>query len=115
MKYNTDDAMKEVLRRSELLIKKQHQKKLYLLSASSIMMFLALVMIIPLFSGGGTPEVMGTVYGSYLLPAEAGGYVITAVIAFIIGTVTTLLCLRYKKNHKKRKEIHYEINKDEEK
>ncbi len=38
-----------------------------------------------------TPE--GSVYGSYLLSEEAGGYVLTGVLAFLLGIAFTLLCL----------------------
>ncbi|MCR4655796.1 MAG: hypothetical protein K5770_06160 [Lachnospiraceae bacterium] len=38
-----------------------------------------------------------SVYGAFLLSPQAGGYVLAAVIAFVIGVVFTLLCQRYRK------------------
>lgn len=39
----------------------------------------------------------GSVYGSFLLSREAGGYVLIALIAFVLGVAVTLLCLHYRK------------------
>ncbi|MBQ0134292.1 MAG: hypothetical protein KBS46_04090 [Clostridiales bacterium] len=43
----------------------------------------------------------GSVYGSFLLSREAGGYVLIALIAFVLGVTVTLLCLHYRKNQNK--------------
>ena len=52
----------------------------------------------------GKPEVIrdGSVYGAFLLSQEAGGYVMTAVIAFALGVAVTLLCLRLQKRNKQQ-------------
>ena len=54
---------------------------------------LLLVLVIGLFPGSGTAPA-GSVYGAFLLSAEAGGCVLAAVIAFALGVAVTLLCLR---------------------
>ena len=35
-------------------------------------------------------------YTASLLPAEAGGYVLAAVVAFAVGAVVTVACIRYR-------------------
>lgn len=46
-----------------------------------------------------------TVYGTILLGAGAGGYVLAGVLAFMAGVVVTVLCIRHRK---RREEKHSE-------
>ena len=43
----------------------------------------------------------GSTYGSFLLPTQAGGYVLAAVVAFAVGVGVTLGIQRYRKKHDK--------------
>ena len=59
-------------------------------------------------NGGGTGAARDSVYGSFLLSPEAGGYVLAAVIAFALGVAVTLFCLKRKKlssEDKKKEDI----------
>lgn len=53
-------------------------------------------------------------YSSVLLRDGASGYVVTAIIAFMIGVIVTIICIRYRKkkqNHlqtEKKLEVHLE-------
>ena len=45
------------------------------------------------------PSLGGTVarpvpFGAFLLPGEAGGYVLVGVLAFVLGVALVILCLR---------------------
>ncbi len=45
-----------------------------------------------------TPE--RWMYGTTLLPSDAGGYVLVAVVAFVVAVAVTIVCM---KNHEKAK------------
>lgn len=43
-------------------------------------------------------------YGAALVSADAGGYVFTAVVAFVLSIIITLLCIQLKKYLRMREE-----------
>ena len=70
MKYNTEDALKEISRRGNL-IRKQHEKKVTkLLSAATCITTFVLVGMLSVFSGTGVTGTQSA-YGSFLLYATA--------------------------------------------
>ena len=75
-----------------------------MLSGVSALLTVFLLSVIWIMPGQSGSAFTGTVYGSFLLSAESGGYVLAAVIAFVLGVCVTLLCLRYKKNKSRQKE-----------
>ena len=50
----------------------------------------------------GDTKVLRSVYGAFLLPAEAGGYVLAAVAAFAMGVIITIACIRYRNKTEKK-------------
>ena len=93
MKYTTEEALTEIMRRSEQVSIRRNHRACRRLSVSAGALMCLLVLVIGLFPSDGTVA-DGSVYGAFLLSAEAGGYVLAAVIAFALGVVITLLCLR---------------------
>jgi hypothetical protein len=65
------------------------------LTATSAVLAVALLGVLGIFTGVGTAT--DTIYGSFILPAEAGGYILTAVIAFALGIVVAMT-VRYYRN-----------------
>ena len=53
-----------------------------------------LVLCVGSFSGTGSPDTGRSAYGAFLLTAEAGGYVLTAALAFTAGVIITMLCVK---------------------
>ena len=94
MKYTTEAALHEVLRRKEQITFRRCRNTLRALSGIVGILFVLLVGMIAFSPDGVLFAPEGTVYGSFLLSAEAGGYVAAAVIAFALGVCVTLLCLR---------------------
>ena len=94
MKYTSEEALTEILRRSEQLVRRRNRRIDRLLAGFASALLAGLVLVISLLPGGSGASHTGTVYGSFLLSAEAGGYVLAAVIAFVLGIVFTLLCIR---------------------
>ena len=103
LKYTEKEQLNEILLRGEKLRKKKEKNALKGLSTSVALLFLALAACIGTFGGRGVLE-SRTDYGSFLLSAETGGYVLTAVIAFIAGVITTMLIKRYRKSKQKQLE-----------
>jgi Na+/melibiose symporter-like transporter len=102
LKYTAEEAFSEILRRKEQIMIRRDRRACQILSgATGILSALLLIVIAAL---PGKPEVIrdGSVYGAFLLSQEAGGYVMTAVIAFALGVAVTLLCLRLQKRNKQQ-------------
>lgn len=68
-----------------------------LLSTGSVGLLAGLVLLICMQMPGRISEASKGSLGSFLLDAEAGGYVLAALIAFILGVSTVLLCSRGRK------------------
>ena len=106
MKYSTEEALKEILKRSRQIEHRREKRSIRLYSFVSLLALGALTLLISGMTGGTIPAGGQEVMGSFLLPAEAGGYVLTAVIAFTIGVILTMKTqkIRYmsRKNNLKR-------------
>ena len=94
MKYTTEEALAVIMQRRDQIIIRRDRRACRMLSGAAGALFAVLVLVIALLPGKATVTSSGSVYGSFLLSQEAGGYVLAAVIAFALGVVITLLCLR---------------------
>ena len=101
MKYTTENALKEIKRRGKLIKQKHEQRITNILTISAFFSLIALFAVIGTFSGTEVSE-MQTAYGSFILSAKAGGYVLAAVLGFALGVAVTLVIKYLKK--KKNKE-----------
>lgn len=95
MKYTTDEALKEITRRGAEIKRKRDQKITGILSAASLLCVISIIMTASFFSGS---QVSGeqTVYGSFVLSAETGGYVLVAVLGFALGVVVTCIVRHFR-------------------
>ena len=93
MRYSQEEALREILRRGEILARKRRHRSVRLLSGACLVLSALLVAAVWQAAGMSATGAGGSVYGSYLLSEEGGGYVLTGVIAFILGIVFTLFCL----------------------
>ncbi len=98
--------MREVSARSRRLRKKHSTETLGALTAATLALFVGLVVSVS--AAAGPPEAGGeiSVFGAFVLPSAAGGYILAGVIAFALGAVFTLLCISIRK----RKSITSETN-----
>lgn len=97
MRYSDEDALKEVLKRKDKVIRKRTSRNVRYLALAGTGLFTVLIAVICLLPAGATGRTAeSTVYGAFLLGREAGGYVLAAVIAFVLGITVTLLCMRYR-------------------
>ncbi len=94
MKYQTDEALREILRRGEQIAVRRERRTIRALAGATGALFMALVLAIGFGAHRVSSNRFQSVYGSFLLSPEAGGYVLAAVIAFALGVTVTLLCIR---------------------
>ena len=97
MKYTPDEALSEILRRSERVALRRKRRSCQRLGGICSALLAVLALSITVIPGKPAVTSAGSVYGSFLLSREAGGYVLIGLIAFALGVAVTLLCLRYRK------------------
>lgn len=100
LKYTKQEQIQEIMIRSKKLRHKKEKDTLTGLSTAAVMLFCLLIVSVSRFGIVGFEE-SRTVYGSFLLSAETGGYVLTAVIAFVLGAIVTAIIYRYKSKENK--------------
>ena len=99
MKYTNEEIIGEDLKRSDKVRDERNRRSTRYLATASAVLFAALIAVIAFApSGMSGTYAGGTVYGSLLLGREAGGYVLAAVIAFVLGVTVTILCLKHRSN-----------------
>ena len=96
----TAERVEAVLRHVEMLKKERYRRTDRILEAVSVVSGMLLLLCIVILSGGGSMPDM-SYYGSSLLLEGAGGYVLTAVLAFAAAVALTLICVRYKDRKQK--------------
>ncbi len=96
MRYSSDQSVQEVLRRRDILLAKRLNRSIRALSAAALTLTACLVMMIVQIGDPGNAGMSSSVYGSFMLSAETGGYVLTCVIAFVLGVIVTALCVKRK-------------------
>ncbi len=100
MKYTSDEAMERILRRGREIRSERDRRTTRILGGVSAALFTALIAVLVMMPGKSHAEAGSSVFGAFLLPSEAGGYVIAAVIAFALGIVITILAIRYRNNRR---------------
>ena len=87
----------------ELAFKKKRKAEEVLIKALGVVSIFMLAMLlgcIYLFDGKLHPVADAGFSGNSMLSADAGGYILVAVISFIVAVVITILCIRYKEKNK---------------
>ena len=97
MAYTQESMFKEIMKRSGQIRYRAERKKAYGLAAASLFAVLCLCCAYSAFSGTVIADGSRQVYGAFLLPGAAGGFVLAAVIAFAAGVAVTLLCINKRK------------------
>ena len=73
MKYTTEEALAEIMRRSEQIMIRRDRRACRRLSGAAGALLAALVLVIAVMPGGGAAAPTESVYGAFLLSREAGG------------------------------------------
>ena len=107
MMRNTDEQLKEILRRAEIVKEKRIiRKRLYasvLASCACVALLIAVCFCLPQLTVMSESPGMQQ-YGSLLLAAPYTGYIVVGVLAFALGVCVTLLCIHWKALKQKEQE-----------
>lgn len=111
MKYTTENALQEIKRRAKDIRRKRDRKITGILAASGCFSFISLLAVISFYSGTEISSTQ-TNYGSIILSPETGGYILTAVLGFILGVTVTLIIkhLKSKKNYTQLEKFNEKTN-----
>ncbi len=103
MKYTKDEALEEIIKRGRKIREKRNKRITGTLSTATVISTFILFLSISIFTGN---VVTGTnsAYGSFLLPTEVLGYVLVAVIAFVMGVIITVIIKKYKRTENDNEE-----------
>lgn len=103
MKYTKDEALEEILKRGRKIREKRNKQITGVLSTTTVILTFILFLSISIFTGN---VVTGThsAYGSFLLPTEVLGYVLVAVIAFVMGVIITVIIKKSKRTENDNEE-----------
>ena len=96
MKYESEAAFQEIMLRGDRLRKRKEQAVTRGLGVCSAALAALVALCIGAVSQADLPGTGRSAYGAFLLTAEAGGYVLSAVLAFTAGVIITNLCVRYR-------------------
>ena len=97
MKYTLEASLRELLARSRRLRRKRERQIIRSLSAAAAVLFAGLLSVMGTVAGQLEQGEETSVFGAFILPNTAGGYVLAGVIAFALGAAFTMLCLRHSK------------------
>ena len=100
MKYTKDEALEEILKRGRKIREKRNKQIAGVLSTTTVILTFILFLSISIFTGNVVTETHSA-YGSFLLPTEVLGYVIVAVIAFVMGVIITVIVRKKNKENDK--------------
>ncbi|MCR5461131.1 MAG: hypothetical protein K6F51_14785 [Acetatifactor sp.] len=107
MKYDAEEGFEEIKRRGSKIRRRHEQRIRHVLYGTTAILAIALIGVLGTFAGANTAGTQ-TVYGAFLLSAGSGGYILTALLAFLLGILAALSVTHYRmddgeKNPKKDK------------
>ena len=110
MNLSVEETAKEVRKRILIIERKKKAKKMSAIYGSaSAFVFSLMVVVMQRLGVFGAEEGEESVYGSFLLSKEAGGYVLVGVICFVLAVIITLICV----NRRKTRSEDLERNKED--
>ena len=83
------ERLDEVFRRAENIRRKQDKKRIAVLGGTGAALTVCLILVIGAVPRQGTAKPEATALGAFLLGPETGGYVIVALLAFILGIIVS--------------------------
>ena len=95
MKYSKENALKEIKRRAKIIRQEKERRITNFVTATASITSVALFAVIGVFSEAEV-STKQTMYGSFILSAETGGYILTAVLGFALGVLVTIITRRMK-------------------
>ena len=97
MRYSAEDQLREVMRRKNLHLHRRDSRITGLLSGIAVCLATAAAAVVSGFSGSEAFFAPDFAYGAFLLSSRSGSYVLCSVIAFVCGSLITVVCIRRKR------------------
>lgn len=92
MKYGMEEAMTQVLRRSDAVRRRRDRQLIRGLSGATVVLGSLLLAALGMLTRARLLAGAGEAYGAFLLSGAAGGYVLAGMLAFVCGVAFTLIC-----------------------
>ncbi len=92
---NTEERIERLHKRAKQLEARRERRFTALAVSFCLILFASLLGIIRQVAGQITDVTVNSYAGASLLSSEAGGYVLVAVIAFMLGVVVTVLVRKH--------------------
>lgn len=99
LRYTPEEEINEILRRSKVIFLRRERRKVQMYECMTGVCALLLLVALVLLPDDSLVTTKKTVYGSFLLAKESGGYVLVALIAFIVGIAVAYFCIKYRKQN----------------
>ena len=96
MKYSNQEQLNEILSRSKKLTERKEHRIMQSLYVTATALTFVLMLCIGAFTGKHSMNKTSS-YGSFLLSEEAGGYILVAIIAFVVGIIVATLIYKQRK------------------
>ncbi len=94
MKYSIDESMMQIKAKSRDLKVRKLRRNVGFLAVSLAIVLTFFAVTVYEYAGFGMVGAGYSKYGAFMLPDDAGGYVLVGVISFIVAVIVTLLCLK---------------------
>lgn len=94
--------MAEILRRGDRITERRNRRAFRIYASATGVLLAASVALITLLPGWTKTEAERSFFGAFLLPSEAGGYVLAGVLAFALGVAVTIFCLYLRKRSERK-------------
>ena len=108
MMRSIDDQMKEIRRRKDIYNSIKMLRRKMLAEISTCLICGSLMVVVLMFTSrleSASEQSQSLQYGSSILTMPNIGYVLIAIIAFILGVAVTLLCIHWKKRKNMEQEL----------
>ena len=100
MKYSIDDSVAMIEKKKKRLIYRRKLRNVRILAALTVVTMIAFVTVLWQYTDFSAVDGAYSTYGAFMLPEQAGGYIIVGVLCFASAVVITLLCLKYAQKKK---------------
>lgn len=97
MKYTTEEELDEIMHRSRKITIRRECRKVQIQACLTCAVSLLVIAALILLPKGAVTTSDESVYGAFLLADGTGGYVLVALISFILGVVVTVLSMKYRR------------------
>lgn len=95
----SEERIASLRARMDALREKKERQKTAWLGSGCAALAVCLILLICSAGKGGSGVTAGIYSGATMLFENAGGYVAVAVLAFMLGVVITVACIRHKDRH----------------